>query len=153
MNAKLTNMQTEATKELNIQTKISTIKLDNFHLEKSIKDSTKLNLENFQYEFNVNMGVNMPKNEIRVNLNVNIYSDVSKKIKVGNIDSHGVFIVQKLAEVIQQSEGKIPNVILANFIGVLISTTRGFLIDKSQKTSIEGAIIPIVNPAIFFPKK
>lgn len=152
MNAKLTNMQSNTTKELNIQTKIGEIKLDNFHLEKSILSGKKLNLENFQYEFNVNMNVNTSKKEITVNLIVNIYSDKEKKNKIGNINSHGVFIVYNLAEIIKASEGKIPNIILANFIGVVISTTRGFLIDKSLNTPIDGAIIPMVSPLTFFPK-
>lgn len=152
MNAKLTNMQSNTTKELNIQTKIGEIKLDNFHLEKSILSGKKLNLENFQYEFNVNMNVNTSKKEITVNLIVNIYSDIEKKNKIGNINSHGVFIVYNLAEIIKASEGKIPNIILANFIGVVISTTRGFLIDKSLNTPIDGAIIPMVSPLTFFPK-
>lgn len=145
-------MQSNTTKELNIQTKIGEIKLDNFHLEKSILSGKKLNLENFQYEFNVNMNVNTSKKEITVNLIVNIYSDIEKKNKIGNINSHGVFIVYNLAEIIKASEGKIPNIILANFIGVVISTTRGFLIDKSLNTPIDGAIIPMVSPLTFFPK-
>lgn len=145
-------MQSNTTKELNIQTKIGEIKLDNFHLEKSILSGKKLNLENFKYEFNVNMNVNTSKKEITVNLIVNIYSDIEKKNKIGNINSHGVFIVYNLAEIIKASEGKIPNIILANFIGVVISTTRGFLIDKSLNTPIDGAIIPMVSPLTFFPK-
>ncbi len=152
MNAKQTNMKTEPIKELTIQTKIGEIKFVDFQLEKSITSDTKLNLEHFQYEFNINISVNMPKNEVSVNLNVNIYSDLEKKNKVGHINSNGIFVVFNLTDIINQSGGKIPNLVFANFIGVLISTTRGFLIDKSQKTPIEGAMIPIVNPLIFFPK-
>ncbi len=153
MNVKPTDMPIEPIKELNIQTKIGEIKFSDFQLEKSVITDSKINVEHFQYEFNVNMGVNMPKNEINVNLNINMFSDLEKKNKVGYINSHGIFIVFNLTEIIKQSEGKIPNIVFANFIGVLISTTRGFLIDKSQGTPIEGAMIPIVNPLTFFPNK
>jgi|ERR1043165_9104046 hypothetical protein len=154
MSAKQTDHQSKSMKELkevSLQTKIVEITFDEFKLEKSIKSGIKFNFDQFQYEFNISIDVNKVKGELSVNLTVNIFSDLEKKNKLGYITSHGIFLVVNFNEVIIND--KIPNVILANFIGVLISTTRGFLIVKAQGTPIEGAIIPIVTPNSFFGKK
>lgn len=150
MNAKQTEISQKQMKELNVQAKIAEIKLDNFQVEKPVKSGQKYNFEHFQYEFNVNIEVQTTKQEIRVNLTVNIFPDLEKKNRIAQISSHGIFLVLNLKDILKDSDGKVPNVIFSNFIGVLISTTRGFLIDKSHKTLIDGAIIPIINPHTFF---
>ena len=58
-----------------------------------------------------------------------------------------------LSDILKQFNDKIPNIIIANYMGVLISTTRGFFIDRIDNTPLKGAMIPIVNPMTFFPNE
>lgn len=144
-------MENKNPKEVNFTTKIKEIKLDDFQLEKSLK--SPVDIDGLQYEFNVDFRINVVNTEVVVGLKTTIYSDLEKKNKIGSLSSHGLFILINLNEIIKQFDGKIPNIIIANYMGVLISTTRGFFIDRIEKTPLEGAVIPIINPMSFFPKE
>ena len=147
------DMQIKNSKEVSFSTKIVEIKMDDFVVEELVKSKSQFNLDNFQYEFNAGIGIDLPRQELTVKLNTNIYSEIEKKNKIGHINSHGIFYVVNFSDILKDWENKIPNFVLASFIGIVLSTTRGFLIDKSQDTLIEGAMIPIVNPLTFFPEK
>lgn len=141
--------------ELSFSMKIIDLKLVDFNalseLPLNYKESG-LDSDNIQFEFNVGLNVNQTKKRIRVNLNVKFFADLEKKIGLGGLNSYGEFEVIDLEEIIKDFEGNIPNIILANLIGVVLSTSRGFLILKSSETVMEGAMMPIINPNVFFPQ-
>jgi hypothetical protein len=141
--------------ELSFTMKIIDLKLVDFkdlsELPVSYKDSG-LDSDNIQFEFNLGLNVNPTKNRIQVNLIVNFFADLEKKIALGNLNSFGEFEVINLEDIIKDFDGKIPNIILANLIGVVLSTSRGFLILKSNDTVMQGAMMPIINTNIFFPQ-
>jgi hypothetical protein len=145
-------MENNNPKEINYTTKIKEIKLDDFQIEKSLKHSS-INIDGLQYEFNIGFNINIVHLEVFVELKISIFSDLEKRNKVGSSHSHGIFTLFNLSEILKQFDGKMPNVIIASYIGLLISTTRGFLIDRIDNTPLKGAIIPIINPITFFPKQ
>lgn len=141
--------------ELSFTMKIIDLKLVDFNALSDLPDDYKdtgIDKDKIQFEFNVGMNVGPIKKRIRINLNINFYTDVEKKILIGSLNSFGDFEVIDLDEIIKDFEGKIPNLILANLIGVVLSTSRGFFILKSSGTIMENAMLPIINTNVFFPQ-
>jgi hypothetical protein len=140
---------------LSFTMKIIDLNLVDFNALSDLPDNYKdtgIDKDKIQFEFNLGMNVGPIKKRIRINLNVNFYADIEKKILLGSLNSFGDFEVIDLDEILKDFEGKIPNVILANLIGVLLSTSRGFFILKSSGTIMENAMMPIINTNVFFPQ-
>lgn len=141
--------------QLNIISKIKDLKL----IECKIVDTVpailvgKLDKDKVQFEFNFGIRLDIVKKSISIILDTNIYADEAKTINLGVIKSEGEFEVQNLDEILSTFENKIPNLILANFIGVLVGTTRGFLVDKSKSTILEGIFLPMIHPLNLFPQQ
>jgi len=140
--------------ELTFTMKIIDLKLIDFNALSDLPDNYKetgLDKDKIQFEFNVGMNVGPIKKRIRITLNINFFADVEKKTLLGSLNSLGDFEVIDLDEIIKDFEGKIPNVILANLIGVVLSTSRGFFILKSSGTILDNTMLPIINTNVFFP--
>ena len=147
-------MEPNKTHELSFTMKIIDLKLVDFNALSDLPDEykdTDIDKDQIQFEFNVGMNIGPAKKRIRINLNVNFYADIEKKILLGSLNSLGEFEVNDLDQIIKDFEGKIPNIILANLIGVVLSTTRGFFILKSSGTILENSMMPIINTNVFFP--
>jgi hypothetical protein len=141
--------------ELSFTMKIIDLKLMDFNALSDLPDhykDTGIDKDKIQFEFNVGMNIGPVKKRIRINLNVNFFADVEKKTLLGSLNSLGDFEVIDLDEIIKDFEGKIPNIVLANLIGILLSTTRGFFILKSSGTIMENTMLPIINTNVFFPQ-
>jgi hypothetical protein len=141
--------------ELSFTMKIIDLKLIDFNALSDLPDNYKdtgIDKDKIQFEFNVGMNVGPIKKRIRISLNVNFFADVEKKTLLGSLNSLGDFEVIDLDEIIKKFDGKIPNIILANLIGVVLSTSRGFFILKSSGTIMENTMLPIINTNVFFPQ-
>lgn len=141
--------------DLSFTMKIIDLKLLDFNALSDLPDNYKdtgIDKDKIQFEFNVGMNVGPIKKRIRISLNVNFFADVEKKTLLGNLNSLGDFEVNDLDEIIKDFDGKIPNIILANLIGVVLSTSRGFFILKSFGTIMENTVLPIINTNVFFPQ-
>lgn len=142
----------KTTAEINLSIKILNIVLEEFYLKDKlpIEVAKSLNKDKIQFEFNVGMNVDAAKKTITIELNTNFFDEEKKKNNIGHMNSKGIFEISNLDDIISKTEGKLPNVVLASLIGIAISTTRGFLILKSEKTFMEGVIMPVINPMSFF---
>jgi hypothetical protein len=148
-------MKPDKIHELSFTMKIIDLKLLDFNALSDLPDNYKdtgIDKDKIQFELNVGMNVGPIKKRIRISLNVNFFADVEKKTLLGNLNSLGDFEVNDLDEIIKDFDGKIPNIILANLIGVVLSTTRGFFILKSSGTIMENTMLPIINTNVFFPQ-
>jgi hypothetical protein len=87
---------------------------------------------------------------VLINSTTNIFSDSTKKIKLGSYIVSGEYEIQNLEEIVTKYSGKIPTNILVTFLGVQLSTSRGFLITKTEGTELEGVIFGLIDPATFF---
>ncbi|UPT66903.1 MAG: hypothetical protein M0D57_21160 [Sphingobacteriales bacterium JAD_PAG50586_3] len=87
-----------------------------------------------------------------ITLSTNFFAEIEKTTKLGQITSSGTFEIYNIDQIVSMHDGKIPNIILANFIGVVLATTRGFLILKTESTIMSGVIMPIINTMSFFPQ-
>ena len=149
-------MKEKEIRKISLSMKIIDIKLVEFSILKDLPPNyadTGLDRGKVQFEFNVNIHIDALNETIRIELNTIFYAEEEKKTVLGNLSSSGDFKALNIAEIIKDFKGKFPNVVLASLIGVVLSTSRGFLILKSVGTIMEGIIMPIINPNIFFPKQ
>lgn len=147
-------MEKKKLQEISLTMKIIDLKLVGFSALNDLPPDfaeTGIEKDKIQFEFNVRMHTDSAnKNRIQIDLKTNFYADLEKKIILGNLNSSGDFEVLNLNEIKKDFNGKIPNVVLANLIGIVLSTSRGFLILKSIGTVMEGILMPIMNPNMFF---
>lgn len=130
---------------------IKEIKLVDFILsEENLNSDIKYSVNTLFFEQNVNIKTDVNLNSIAISLTIFIYSDINKTAQLGQISSIANFNVIELNKILIKYENKLPNILLANLIGLLISTTRGFLILKSEGTKLDGLMLPAIDPMTFF---
>lgn len=137
--------------EINLSSKIKSITCDSFDLEKvSKKVIQAIELDQVNFDLKVNFKPDSISQELHINSIIEIYSDSSKSNYLGKMTTTGVFTILNFDEIVKPLNGKFPATVVAMFIGILLSTTRGFLILKTEGTYLEGCILPIINPTSFF---
>lgn len=136
---------------ISVTSKIKNIKLDDFIISDEIQALTNpISIDSLIFDFSINVKIEPSLKLISVTGRANIYSDIEKKEKYCTFSSTGVFELINFDEIAKQFNNAIPNFVLALFAGILISTTRGFAILKSEGTVLEGFILPIIDPTGFF---
>jgi hypothetical protein len=149
-------MEDKKLRQISLTMKILDLKLVDFYALTDLPlnfKKTGINKDKIQFEFNVGMNLDTAKKRIHIDLNTNFYADEEKKTILGNLNSFGDFEIFNLDEFIKDFNGKIPNIVIANLIGIVLSTSRGFLILKSAGTVMEWIIMPMINLNVFFPIK
>jgi hypothetical protein len=134
--------------EFQLVSRIVSIKLVEFKLEP--QNVVDLNKSSIVFDHNVNIKIEKSTNLVLINSTTNIFSDSTKKIKLGSYIVSGEYEIQNLEEIVTKYSGKIPTNILVTFLGVQLSTSRGFLITKTEGTELEGVIFGLIDPATFF---
>ncbi len=120
--------------EINLSSKIKSIIFDSFHLENvSKKISQTIYFDHVTYEMKLNFKPDSSTQELTINSTIEIYSDISKAHYLGKINSTGVFSILNFDEIVKPLNGKFPATVIAMFLGILLSTTRGFLIMKTKR--------------------
>lgn len=140
-------MNKEEVKPISISSKIVNISLINFRVA-VVEEELKKTIDNtkFAYEFSLSFNTELISiNRLNIISLIKIFTDESKQTYLGDLESMGVFEIENINEIIKEHNGGIPTVILAMFGGILLSTTRGFLLLKSKDTIVDGALLPIVN--------
>ena len=146
-------MEESTLNNIQITSKIVRVQLTNFSVA-TISDGEKLTLQRdkFAYEYNVNIKLEPTQRLIIVYSNIKIFSDLTKTLYLGEIATTGTFELINLEDMLKKFSGSIPTFVFALFLGVVISTSRGFLLLKSEGTILEGATLPIVDSGSFFPQ-
>lgn len=116
-------------------------------LEDAEKD--KIKTEDITFEFNLHYSLNEEAKTMTIESLTKIFSDKSKSLNLGEMKSVAIFEIPNIEKVLND-EKKLPMDLIATLMGVLLSTTRGFLILKSKGTILQGSIIPVINPSEFF---
>ena len=145
-------MESQQPEKIQFSFSIHNFKLEKFELNEELINDPKssYDVDKLQYEFNINMNSNIDTEEILMILNINIFADEEKTQKIGLCDSSGMFKVKDLLSTMKNYDDKIPNVILATFMGILVSSARGMMIVKMQDTKLSGSMLPVVDPMAFF---
>lgn len=140
--------------KVDLPMKLLDVSLDEFVVKSKLPvkfSDTGLDNEQVQFEFNLSLNINPEKELITVKLTINYFAEKKKISPLGHQSSTGKFEIKNLAESINAFKGNLPNTFLASLIGILISTSRGFLILKTKGTIMQGMLIPPINPLTFFP--
>lgn len=137
---------------ISLISKIKDLKLLEYQIAETVPSSLvgKLDKDKVQFEFNIGIRMDIVKKTITITLNTQLFADEQKTIKLGYINSEGEFEILNLDEILSLFENKLPNAILANYTGVVIGTTRGFLIPVAKGTLMEGIFMPMINPLTLF---
>lgn len=145
-------MEAKDLSHINLVSNILDIRLVDCKIAETVPASLvgKLNKDKVQFQFNIEIRTDLVKKTFFVRLNTQLYADEAKTINLGHLISEGEFGILNLDEIITTFEGKVPNIIFANFVGVVIGTSRGFLITASKGTLMEGIFMPMINPLTFF---
>jgi hypothetical protein len=139
-------MKKQELKKFSFDIKIVDIVLKSFSIENVKSD---LNSKLFVFEFTINFNIDPNTKLITLDLLTKVFADKSKETFLAKMESQGIFEVIDLDKIMEEHNG-VPNMILINFAGVMVSTTRGFMRLKSEGTIINGAIMPFVDPNSFF---
>ena len=137
---------------------IKEIKLLQYESTTRIQEIKK-QLPNDAYEFQFDLQWNPIDEEKLFNstISVTLYEKQSTETKVELVNMKVLisFAVINYDEVIKKENGLtlIPDQLIIVTSGVLVSTARGMFALNTKDSIVNNAIIPIINPQVFLPKK
>jgi preprotein translocase subunit SecB len=138
-------------KKINVTTKLLNIELINFIVPKITKQQlSKLDRQKFAYVINANIKQNNPQKEVVVIINIKVYADDTKILYIGEIETKGSFIIKNYEDLIFENKNVLPKDLITMYFSIMLSTTRGMLFILSNKTTLENAVLPIINPNTLF---
>ena len=119
----------------------------------------KSQLPNDAYEFQFDMQWNIAEKDKLFNilLSVTLYEKQSSetKVELANMKEHISFVVINFQDVIKKEKEliSIPDQLVTVAAGIALSTARGMFVMNVKDSILNNAVIPIVNPQVFLPKK
>lgn len=117
--------------------------------------STDLNSESlkiFEFETSVNVNINDDSDKLSCEVQVLIYNE-NKSTVLGSIITNCVFIVKNIESLISKTSdntSSAPIELLHIVTSISISTTRGVMVGYFKGTSLDKAILPIIDPKKLF---
>lgn len=101
--------------------------------------------------FSQESAFNFEENKIRIRLNVELIGIDDKAEDVGLSGEYGIefhYHVGNFDDFIEEDNGKkhISGILGGTLIGLSFSTARGIILDRTQGTFFNGAILPVIDP-------
>jgi hypothetical protein len=127
----------------NVTSRIQSLDLVSYIVEER-KSTAPIDPKKITFEIGVNIQTAANTKTVTIANPITIFSDQTKKELLGSLEAKGEFIIENFEELKQGNSLPVP--VVAIFVGVVISTSRGMLRVLSKGTSFESAIIPIINP-------
>jgi hypothetical protein len=146
-------MQEVLPKSFNITSRIKNLMLIDFSLDPITQSELgELNPSIFGFENNVNFSIEPALKQLTFQYTARIYSNEQLSKKLGEIQTFAEFELLNMDDFKSEDQISLPEELLAMFIGIVLSSTRGMLVVKSAGTHLENAYIPVMNPMDFFKK-
>ena len=145
-------------KQAGITIGIKGIRFLHFEPTSRVQELTK-QLPPEMYEFQLDMESQIVEHEklFNVQMSVTLYEKqgVSTKIELATMKTLTSFNIVNLNELILKENGliTIPDQVILVATGIAVSTTRGMFVMSVKDSIINNAVIPIINPQVFLPKK
>ena len=136
-------------KKITFNSKLIEFNLIEFSLVPTINE-LPFDVNMLAYGFTFNATINPTEGLFTVSCLVEIFTDNSKSTLLGKIQTSGSFHILNFSEFLKSFDVNVPTNIVSMFMGMILSTTRGVLFEKSKGTPIEGALIPMVNTNALF---
>lgn len=146
------NIEREESKKLSFKYKlIDARKISYF--EKDIENSVfkdKLNKENVPFQLKLHVSIDPSVETIELILSIKFYhKEKDKKKEIFGIKSSHKFKIRNFKNVFQSNNKKkhiIPDEVMATFLGIAISGTRGMLVVLNTNKYLKKIILPLINP-------
>lgn len=139
-------------KNIEIQSKFRTLELLSFNVASRDVTADPQDPDKITFEISINFNIDHAKKILVYTCQIKIFGEIEKQTTLGSIETKAEFEVLNLDKISDKEKG-IPTGVMATFVGLLISSSRGMLSILSRGTSFEKGIIPIINPMVFFPAK
>ena len=111
-------------------------------------------IHDFTFQITTTHSIIPEKKFIQLITEVKIYFDPEKVTQLGDISTVNIFEIKNFDEVVKKDDKGIylPLQLMAMFVGLSISNTRGMLVAKAAGTCLQNAIIPVLNPTELLKK-
>jgi hypothetical protein len=139
-------------KPKSLTSKLNSLIIDSFQVIEALPEGHELDHTKFQFQMLSNAGLMPAEKQVVAQLEIKIFSNTALDLQLGSIATRMIFDVHNYDDIEELKAGQIPPGVAINFLGIVISTTRGILFAKSAGTVLNGVILPVINPAAFFPK-
>ena len=138
-------------KNISVVWRIKSLDLVSFKAE-DVNPAKTINADKIQFQLGLELHVDSSEKKVTVQCPVEIYSDDTLKELLGSIHTKGEYIIENFGDIVNKSNNQLPFGVVLSLTGVTYSSTRGMLCLLSKGTVFEKAIIPIIDPSVFFPK-
>lgn len=141
-------------KEIRIEFGIKKISIMGFNVNSEKMALTESDLTRFDFNMEIGFGVVPAEKEVRFIFSFSVHPYQKKDIEVGKLTIEVIFFIVNMESIMQANKKKIklPDMFLASLIGIVISTARGVWVSKVAGTSLDSAILPVLNPSEFLKK-
>lgn len=139
------------TKEIKITFRIDICKILSFSATYNQELEKKNYESDYTFEISINQEIDKSKKTVSYKSDVKIYLDLKKEIFLGDISTLNVFSIMNFDELVNEKDGNLilPLPVASTLLGLSFSNTRGMLVAKSEGTSMQKVILPIMNPIKF----
>jgi hypothetical protein len=134
--------------------------IDFLHFESTTRlqeIKSQLAPEAYEFQFDLQWNVLEAEKLFNLQLSVTLYEKQSPetKVELANMKVLIVFVIINFEEVIRIENGmtSIPDQLITATAGIIVSTARGMFVLNTKDLIISNAIIPVINPQVFLPKK
>ncbi len=126
--------------------KIDKIETVSFSVDPS-KISPRYN-QPMKFRFTLSLKIDPKKKHLIFLLGIIISPKSSDDVQVGNLDIKVQFSIKNMEEFIEEENKsiKLPEILMANLITLVISTSRGIWAEKIRGTKIQKIILPLLDP-------
>lgn len=138
--------------------KIRILKAD-FKVDEDLMD-TESGVVHFKVDLKSEPGFNLPDQMMRFRLNVRLtgYDEESEPVGVtGEYCIDFIYMIENLEDFISMEEDGenfgVDEDLGATIAGISYSTARGIILDRTQHTDFNGAILPVINPYELLERK
>ncbi len=139
--------------ELKITFRIDICKILSFSAIYNEELEKKNYISDYTFEISINQEIDKSKKTVSYKSDVKIYLDPKKEIFLGYISTLNVFTILNFEDIVKVNDKDrnfgLPLPVASTLLSLSFSNTRGMLVAKSEGTSMQKVILPILNPVKF----
>lgn len=128
-------------KQMNLEYRIRSVSLNSFAINQFPAGG---NENTISFDIKYSDEIPEDKKELVIDILINAFDENQPDVKLCTIQTSTSFDIINFEDLI--SEGEIPDLVIANFLGIALSTTRGILFSQSSIANSKPLIVPVISP-------